>query len=71
LPPAIPHYLFFGYEGGKGTDGTVSLASQLAPWAQDGAVEVYGFPENHVDILRSPAVIAKLNEVLATLAGDR
>jgi len=68
LPPQIPHHLFFGYEGGRGSDGTVSLESELAPRAQDGAAAVYGFAENHVSILKSPALIAKLNGVLGSLA---
>jgi pimeloyl-ACP methyl ester carboxylesterase len=68
LPPSIPHYLFFSYEGGRGTDGSVSLASELAPSAQDGAVAVYGFAEDHVSILRSDALVRKLNTVLAATA---
>ncbi len=67
LPPAIPHHLFFSYEGGAGTDGTVSLASQLAPRAQEGAAAVYGFAEDHTSILRSAPMIEKLNGVLRTL----
>lgn len=68
LPASLPHYLFFSFEGGTGTDGTVSLASQLAPQAQDGAFATYGFAADHAGILRSPALIRKLNAVLAASA---
>jgi pimeloyl-ACP methyl ester carboxylesterase len=70
LPPAIPHHLFFGYDGGAGTDGTVSLASQLAPRAQEGASGIYGFAEDHTSILRSAAMLEKLNAVLRLLSAQ-
>jgi hypothetical protein len=45
-PSAIPHHLYFGYRGGKGTDGTVSLRSQLGPRVQLGATRVLGIENN-------------------------
>ncbi len=41
LPPGLPHHLFFGFKTGKNPlmlyshDTVVSVASQLAPWAQE------------------------------------
>ena len=64
LPSEVPHHLFFSYEGGRGSDGTVSLASELAPRAQEGASGVFGFAEDHETILQSEAMIEKLNTVL-------
>lgn len=70
LPDHIPHYLFFSF-GGKASffatgkdDGTVSLASQLDPRAQEAAVKIFGFNESHVNILSSPVVAAKVNQLL-------
>ena len=65
LPAQVPYYLFFGFEGGRGSDGTISLRSQLEPRAQGGAKQVLGFPEDHAAILRSDTVSAKLNAVFA------
>lgn len=65
LPPEIPYYLFFSFEGGNGSDGTIALKSQLLDNAQKGAKEVVGFPEDHTSILKSAAVSDKLNAVLA------
>ena len=63
-PSAIPHHLYFGYRGGKGTDGTVSLRSQLSPRAQLSATRVLGFDEDHESMLGSAAVRDALNQAL-------
>ena len=64
FPPSIPYYLFFGFEGGNGTDGTIALKSQLEPKTQRAAKQVFGFPDDHTAILRSGAVSEKLNHIL-------
>jgi pimeloyl-ACP methyl ester carboxylesterase len=68
LPDTLPYYLFFGYEGGKGTDGTVSLKSMLDLSAQDQSLRIVGFPAIHMSILQSPEVIDRLNGLLARYA---
>jgi pimeloyl-ACP methyl ester carboxylesterase len=64
--------LYFSFEGGRrrrglggANDGVVTVASQLAPVAQEHARRVRGFPESHTSILSSPAVSAALNQALA------
>ena len=70
LPAECRYSLFFSYEGGKAlmrgaNDGVVTLASQLVPAAQEEAVQVRGFPEDHDSILQSDDVAEALNRVLA------
>ena len=69
LPPAIPHYLFFSYKGksrfaGDNSDGVVTIASQLRPEAQNHAVLVCGFNEDHTTILKDQEVSKLLNQIL-------
>jgi pimeloyl-ACP methyl ester carboxylesterase len=64
LPPSVPYYLMFGVVGGDGTDGAVPLTSVLSLHAQDDAVHIYGYPETHTSILRSSAMIERLNMLL-------
>ncbi len=72
LPPYVNNFLFFSYKGsGKLTksnkDGVVSLASVLRHSAQEEAIKVYGFDEDHVSILSSKAAWAKLSEILENI----
>jgi pimeloyl-ACP methyl ester carboxylesterase len=67
--PGVPHYLMFsfhqqGVSRGEASDGAVTVASQLRPAAQQGAMRVEGFDETHMGVLQSPAVSARLNELL-------
>jgi hypothetical protein len=64
LPKTIPYYLLFGVVGGDGTDGAVPLTSEISLRAQANAVRIYGYPETHTSILRSPVVIERLNALL-------
>jgi len=69
LPAALAHHLLFSYGGGTAlfgepNDGAVTLASQLAPPAQQQAVKVMGFNASHAGILTDPAVSAELNRIL-------
>jgi pimeloyl-ACP methyl ester carboxylesterase len=68
LRPSVVNHLYFGYEGGKGTDGAVSLESMLRPEAQQQAARVRGFSESHRGILRSPASVS---EVVGSLSACR
>jgi len=47
----IPFYLFFGYETGKSSDGTITLQSQLEHRVQFATKKTYGFNASHVGIL--------------------
>jgi hypothetical protein len=65
----INHYLMFGYKGkitlySRDNDGTISIKSQLAQYAQDSAINVFGFNENHTGILISKKVSKKINIIL-------
>jgi len=69
LPPEVPHYLLFSYSGRSGmmdenNDGAVTLESQLDYRAQRMAQELYGFDENHVEVLYSEDVVAVFNTIL-------
>jgi pimeloyl-ACP methyl ester carboxylesterase len=64
LPPSVPYYLMFGVVGGDGTDGSVPLTSVISLHAQDDAIRIYGYPETHTSILRSSAMIERLNTLL-------
>ena len=73
LPPSVEFDLFFGYRGEESTggelsDGAVLLSSVLDRDIQEAAAKVYGFDEDHSSILESPAVIQRLNELLAKTA---
>jgi pimeloyl-ACP methyl ester carboxylesterase len=71
LRPAVSWYLLFGYAGGDGTDGAVSLKSMLRPVAQAQANDVLAFAESHRSILRSPESIRAVNERLHCMSGLR
>lgn len=63
--PLLPkHYLFFGYEGGAGTDGVVAISSQLHDDVQKQASKVFGFSSTHTGILLNPEAAKMLNDVL-------
>ena len=70
LPGGVRYYLMFGHRGGgslfrPNNDGTVTLASQLAPSAQREARMVYGYDEDHISVLGSPSVRAQLGALLS------
>jgi hypothetical protein len=69
LPPEIPLYLFFSYSGRSGimdenNDGAVTLESQLDYRVQHKAQALYGFNEDHVNVLFSEDVVASFNATL-------
>ena len=65
LPDSMAYHLFFGTRGQGKTDDVVSINSQLRYEAQEEARSMRGFRETHTSILESPAVAARLNEILA------
>lgn len=72
IDTCLSYYLLFGYRGGAAifsdyNDGTVTLQSQLFQKAQDEAVKIYGFHEDHVSILSSDQVVQRLHRILAEL----
>ncbi|MCK5681432.1 hypothetical protein KAI46_11545 [bacterium] len=65
----VSHYLLFSFEGKSrfaqgNNDGVVSIASQLRPEAQTGAVLVRGFAENHTSILKNNRAINLIEQIL-------
>lgn len=70
LMPKVSYHLLFSHKGDcslfmDNNDGAVTLRSQLDPRAQADAVRIYGYDEDHVGILSSPAVIEQFREILA------
>jgi len=72
--PGVPHHLLFSFrnDGGLGfgesNDGTVSVASQLRPAAQQNAARVEGFNETHMGVLESKEVSQRVNGLLERIA---
>jgi len=69
FPVALKYYLLFSYRGDcslllKNNDGTVELSSELDHRAQDEAVKVIGFDEDHGSIVYSPKFIDYYNRIL-------
>jgi pimeloyl-ACP methyl ester carboxylesterase len=69
LPAPVPFDLVFGYQGSSlflagNSDGTIALSSLLAEKAQDQARQLIAFDEDHVSILKSAKVAARINRLL-------
>ncbi len=71
LKGRVDHHLLFGFRGSggygmpKSNDGTVSVASQLRPEAQQDAAGIYGFDEDHMSILSNREVVELVERVLS------
>ena len=71
LPEHADYYLLFSHRGqfnvmsGGNSDGAVSLKSQLIYPAQERALHIHGYDEDHVSILSSSQVIEDLNRIFA------
>jgi pimeloyl-ACP methyl ester carboxylesterase len=69
----VPHHLLFTFRQGGGlfgaeaNDGTVTVASQLRPAAQQNAARVEGFNETHMGVLESKEVSQRVNGLLEKL----
>lgn len=68
-PQKIPFYLFFGYETGSSSDGTITLQSQLAQKVQFAAYKIYGFNASHMGILNDDQVRQKFYRILDDMNG--
>ena len=77
LPDHISYYLLFSHRGTRGlmskanSDGTVTLRSQLPLVAQNRAIKVFGYDEDHISILHSEAVVNKLTEIMMAVQNQR
>lgn len=68
LPPAVKHYLFFGYrESGDAfdSDGVITVSSQREARIERAAAQVHGFRTDHSGILDDAAVFRRFAGVLA------
>ena len=74
LPSELAYHLFFGYRGGEtlmmreNSDRSVTLQSMLDPAAQDEAVRLHGFFEDHQSILQSGDVSRALRKLMVDTA---
>lgn len=68
LPESTSHHLIYAYRNtrnvARGTDGVIPLSSQLANDARDQATVLSGFKSGHAEILRNPAAIARIIELV-------
>jgi pimeloyl-ACP methyl ester carboxylesterase len=77
FPKTLPFYLFFTYNDpstfklGESSDGTVTLRSQLQPWAQANAVRTFGFNETHGNSLSSEEARRIFLKLLDTVTPPR
>jgi pimeloyl-ACP methyl ester carboxylesterase len=69
LSGEVEYHLLFGYKKG-GSDGTVSILSQLREEAQAEAEVVRGFRVSHTDILTDDAAAAQVLTALDRCRGD-
>lgn len=66
----MEHHLLFSYRGDcnlflGSNDGTVEIASQMDLRAQNEAVRIYGFNEDHGTILGSKEVLQQISQLLS------
>lgn len=69
LPAPVPFDLLFGYQGNSlflagNSDGTIALNSLLTEQAQQQARQLIAFDEDHISILKSAEVAARVNRLL-------
>ena len=64
LPKEIANHLFFTFIDNEAGDGTVSLASELRPEAQEEAIRLYGYEKSHMGILTTPEMLKTVNGLL-------
>lgn len=70
VAPKIPFHLFFGYETGKSSDGTIALQSQLEHRIQFVAGRIHGFNASHEGILNDDQVRKTFNRILDDMDSD-
>jgi pimeloyl-ACP methyl ester carboxylesterase len=70
LPEELPYYILFTFRRGSTSfmggshDTVVSVMSQIPLWAQEEAVRIRGYDENHESVLVAPQVVTELNRIL-------
>lgn len=67
----IPFHLFFGYETGDSSDGTITLKSQLAHKIQFTAHKIYGFNATHVGILNDEQARRTFYRILGDMDSEQ
>lgn len=67
LPKELANHLFFTFIDNEAGDGTVSLASELRPEAQEEATRLYGYEKSHRDILSTPELLKTVNGLLESV----
>jgi len=67
----IPFHLFFGYETGNSSDGTITLQSQLEHRIQFAAHKTYGFNASHVGILNDDQARRVFYRILGDMDGEQ
>lgn len=67
----IPFHLFFGYETGNSSDGTITLQSQLDYRIQFAAHRIHGFNASHVGILNDDLARRTFYRVLGEMDGEQ
>lgn len=70
LATGVKHHMIFGYRNttmlsATSSDGTVTLESQLPGAAQEQASSVRGFNEDHISILHSTPVCARIDAIIS------
>lgn len=64
LPEDMSKHLLFSFIDSEAGDGTVSLASELRPEAQEEADRIYGYQRSHMEILNVPETAQVVNRLL-------
>lgn len=67
LPEDMSKHLLFSFIDSGAGDGTVSLASELRPEAQEEANRMYGHQKSHMGILNSPETAIMVNQLLESI----
>jgi pimeloyl-ACP methyl ester carboxylesterase len=67
----IPFHLFFGYETGNSSDGTITLQSQLEHRIQFIAHKTYGFNASHVGILNDDRARRMFYRILGDMDSEQ
>ena len=69
-PQHIPYHLVFSYEPGNGSDGVVSLESQIPMKLQDESARIYGFKGTHAGLLNDATFLRHFSTVMANQDPD-
>lgn len=67
LPEDMSKHLLFSFIDSGAGDGTVSLASELRPEAQEEANRMHGYQQSHMGILSSPETAIMVNQLLESI----